>query len=201
MTTEQLQAFCSTDPTRPEVGKPFTRAGFTWATDGRVLVRVATIEGLDDGDLPWPVITPEGLMAEHQPGPKWYALPALPERQPDKPCPACGGKKAEKCLACDGEGTVEFAFDYGGTSYSMEGNCPVCDGEGACRHCDGTGLEPRKAQPVAVGPAWFNADVLRPFALLAHCELAPVDAYKPCRVRFDGGEGLAMPMRMPEGAR
>ena len=49
MTTEQLQAFCSTDPMRPDLTKPFARAGFTWATDGRVLVRVATIDGLGDG--------------------------------------------------------------------------------------------------------------------------------------------------------
>lgn len=199
MTTEQLQAFCARATKRPGLATPFTRAGYTWASNAIALVRVPVVEGVRVCDDPWPTPFPAGIMAEYQPGPQWYALPALPERVQDRPCSECGGRKREPCKACNDKGTVVYTFDHRGVVYDMDCDCPVCDGERECRHCHGDGIEPRVPQRVRIGQATFDADALRPFAALDHCELAPVDAYAPCRVRFDGGEGLVMPLNLPGG--
>jgi len=39
--TIDLQPFCSTWQSRPQIKRPFSRDGYTYATDGRVIVRVA----------------------------------------------------------------------------------------------------------------------------------------------------------------
>jgi len=35
-----------------------------------------------------------------------------------------------ECEACNGDGVVDFEFDYGGRTYEHESDCPICDGEG-----------------------------------------------------------------------
>lgn len=65
-----------------------------------------------------------------------------------------------------------------------------------CSRCDGTLIERRDEEPpVEFGPALFAPKYIRLLAALPHCEIAPSSANDVCRVRFDGGDGLVMPMR------
>lgn len=41
-----LQTFCSTDLTRPNLQQPFTINGDTYATDGRIVIKVPAVEGV-----------------------------------------------------------------------------------------------------------------------------------------------------------
>ena len=39
----ELQPFCSTDEARPYLHKPWTRDGYTYATDGRIMIKVPAL--------------------------------------------------------------------------------------------------------------------------------------------------------------
>ena len=194
ITAADLQPFCSTDKTRVRIVSPFSIGDWTYATDGRMLVRVPRLADVPEYDGPAWTIQPPQYLTDNPPGDVWLPIPELPPATPDVPCQKCGGKAPETCPACDGDGEVEYEFDYGGTTYTIEHECPVCE-DPTCRSCDGTGIEPRKIVTVEVGGALFNVEFLRKFAALPDAELAPREHWLPCRVRFAGGEGLIMPMR------
>lgn len=192
MTVEQLQPFCA-DETRPGLSKPFTMDGYTWATDGRVLVRTHVIEGVGDTDQCFGAYTPAALMAQCDAGPEWLAMPELQPGDGAVACSRCGGHVGP-CKACNGEGEVGAVFTYDGKAHTIYGECPVCDGFGICPDCDGNGTVPEPEQHIKLGPARFRLFDLRRLATMPHCEFAPLSSDAPCRIRFDGGEGMVMPV-------
>lgn len=75
--------------------------------------------------------------------------------------------------------------------------CPDCNGQkelygGPCEDCDGTG-EVIDDDGVQVGDAWFTNWLLEMLNDLPNCEIGVNDKLNPCRIRFDGGDGLLMP--------
>ena len=84
--------------------------------------------------------------------------------------------------------------------------CGFCDGSGViddapepdnqCFACDGTGETDRFLR---VGPATFNARVLRAIADLPNVRISVTSDLKAAAFEFDGGEGRIMPMR--QGAK
>lgn len=196
MTAEQLQPFCSTDETRPNIAKPFSIGDWTYATDGRIIIRVPRLAEVPDLD-PINRIDPDRLMVEHQAGPAWLPMPAVEPAPPPRPCTRCKGVPVPQCQACRGAGEVVYEFWHENSCYRRDEDCPVCQGVTSCPRCDGTLTEPEQfdASPVEIGGILIGAPFARLLASLPGCELAPRGEYDPCRFRFDGGEGLVMPLR------
>lgn len=178
---QELIPFCSTDETRPSLGQPYTRGGYTYATDGRVAVRVAAIEGIPDVEK-----APDcegGVFRGFPPsGAPWHPIPTdLPELPEGPACPEC-------------KGTAEAQWSYRdrhGEKYERRFECPVCNGEGV------TASDP---VPMLWNGLRLNARFVAKFAALpGPVEFqAPSEPGGPVRVRFNGGIGLFMPM-LPHG--
>lgn len=102
-----LSAFTGSAERRLDL--PFSRGGWTYASDASIAIRVpriasvpeiaGTAEGIES--LPWPIAT--GADAG------WIKIPALPPMR-SIDCPECaelaGGKPSKRCGECDGRGRV-----------------------------------------------------------------------------------------------
>jgi hypothetical protein len=167
-----LQKYCGSDKFRSYLNRPFSTDDFTYATDGRIMVRVdrlpfdppsttfawdAPFKGMDTalfGPLPHKTIAPFPLPTE------------------------------EDCPSCDGRG--------------VEHDCPDCSCD--CEDCDGVGLinaEPEISTTVRGGT--FN---LKYVALMLELPNVLVqtnrtDMEGPLLFKFDGGIGAIMPRREP----
>lgn len=73
--------------------------------------------------------------------------------------------------------------------------CHTCDhNHGDCENCDGTG-KVQKRTPVTVGNTLFSDVYLAMIAALPGAQIGVQDYPNASRFRFDGGDGLIMPMR------
>lgn len=206
-TTLNLSKFCSLDPTRVVLNQPFTWGPWTYATDGRILVRVpargdepAPLQGCPTAD------NVEGLLNNAQPMPEPVTL-RLPEKLwEDLPCPICKGKgKASACPTCEGSGEVTCS------ECNHEHDCDDCHGSGlqvggekACEECNGGGLE-FKPIPVKVGETAFAGHYLAKIVELpgVRFHLSVSSGKLAACFYFDapGGEGrgILMPMNVLPG--
>jgi hypothetical protein len=109
-----LQPFCSTDKTRPSLLQPFTHGPWSYATDGRILVRVPRREGaVCQGPFePPPRFKLDAhlwVSFPHEEEP--IALPELPQKlRQMRECPWCrgtGNDDRATCEECDGEGHIQ----------------------------------------------------------------------------------------------
>lgn len=189
----ELQPFCSESDLRPNMQKPWSRDGFTFATDGRILVRVSSTE--------YPVAENEAAPEASDAGPfnhnsletEWIPVPDIPEPM-FSDCRKCKGTgKSDKCRECCGDGRHECDCGH-------EHDCGECDGTGyswfaeKCDNCENGKVE--ETQQVAVGEAVVNAVYLRKIADLPNPEFArPTEWDKPIAFKFNGGVGYLMPMR------
>lgn len=190
-TLETLARFC--DPERDtgkyQMAHPFARAGWVYATNSKVVVRVEA-EKLADPPPPNDAGPPaEGLACWNLfplSDPKPLAGLTFPADVECKRCKGAGKTETIECPECGGDGEVEWDGDYSHHTYSDE--CQLCDGAGevpaakvkkwwrpgaepeaktsqTCEDCDGTGRLP-STEPVEVGGQKFAADLLRPVAEL-----------------------------------
>ena len=172
LTADQLQKFCSDDITRPYIMKPFTRGEHTWATNGHIMIRVPKIDGIEElGGLP-PVEKPWGIADWSLPlrPLKFGKLPPVEDEEGD-------------CELCEGRGT--------------EHDCPGCPC--VCENCHGSGLDKwisDDEKSLSIGNAIFSARYIRELSELPRVQI-PSDPHteNPMPFKFDGGEGLLMPMR------
>lgn len=170
MTTELLQKFCSIDPTRQAIHQPWTRDGFTYATDGRILVRVPAMadvpenEQAPNADRLWPMSSTWQVTGQ-----------PVPEHPPEP--------FSTPCKECDGKG--KWSETRGKRRVDSE-----------CTECDGTGSVVQ-AQPIAFGKHLLSDVYLRKLSLLPGVKWLheSTEENLPVRFTFDGGEGLLMPMR------
>lgn len=104
--------------------RPFRQGIYTYATDKISMIQVRsdlTKEDYEELDKP----NAEAIMDKKPNRNKVYTL---------------GGLKAvlnripkvnyEECSACEGNGKVEFEFEYDGETYYHSADCPVCHGTG-----------------------------------------------------------------------
>lgn len=177
--TIDLQKFCaSEDSFKYQMQKPWTRGDFTYATDGHVAVRVPIVAGIPEqtnapavDTLAWDTpVNPD----------QWISIPKLPKRKivtAFKDCAYCGGsgKEHEDCDDCRHE-------------------CEECDGEGRLE--DGEKLD-QKSVPIKVGSKFVSNLHLERIRDLPNPQLAPeaTPETEAFPFRFDGGQGLVMPMR------
>lgn len=166
-----LQRFCGADRYRAYLMRPFSRDGFTWATNGHILVRVATLPQYADSDKQF---DQSRVLQGLDRVTLWARLDGLlpPEIAPDT-CEDCGGS---------GDDPEE-------TKYS----CMCCDGTGK--------VGGEKIMSITVDRAPFALHYARLMHSLPHVEIgigsADNNAYRgsPLLFRFAGGVGALMPLR------
>jgi hypothetical protein len=169
ITTDVLEKFCSTDPNRASISVPWTSDGYTWATDGRVLIRVPAITGVSDNPK-----------APQNPSKLW-SLNGVPELLAWLPLPAAPEEDWVACDVChDGTHLCDCGHDH------------------ECGTCDGLGKVLRITPVTMDGGYRLNDRYVRLLSCLPDIEVAPFAINKAIPFRFSGGDGLLMPLRTDE---
>ena len=164
-----LQQFCSKDPMRPNLRKPFSRGKFTYATDGRIAVRVPRIADVPEQETP----NPEKLFEEYfKDVPRGTIEVTVPEIKDDW----------QACRECDGSG--------------KEHDCPDCTC-GECEDCGGKGRINRSPTvTISIGAATYDARYMKQVLALPGLRFpAAPPKDKPAGFVFEGATGLLMPLR------
>ena len=161
-----LQPFCSTDHLRPYLTKPFSRDGFTWATNGHIILRVPLRAEVLDHDTPLKLA--ERFRALD--GATFFKPKIHLPRPPDEkgPCPACDA------VGCDAEG-----FD-----------CPRCKGYGTL---DPEARTSTSIRPKLYALNYIRQIAMLPDIELSVMKAEPVAL--PLLFRFAGGVGALMGLR------
>lgn len=107
MTLDELKRFCDPSDPRPQLRNPFNQGGWTFTTDGKMIVRTALIDGLVTLERP---DCCKLIESEYLPG-DWL------------PVPVCSAPDKIQCPECDGEGLIECNMGH-------EHDCPHCFAEG-----------------------------------------------------------------------
>jgi hypothetical protein len=209
MKLEDLQKFCSNDESRTGITQPFTWDSYTFATDGKIMVRVPKVEGVLEGGNAGRYSTQPRLyecnhIIENGEPHLLLSLPPNWRDIPDKtvPCPTCRGKKkGSECSECEGEGEIEC--DHCG----HESECKNCDGTGFfgdtegenCERCNGLGVV-KTHTPVSInrGEAWSAKELIEKAYSLPGAKVYYRPDVNNFYFAFNGGAGCFMPMTSPD---
>ena len=208
MNKQDLLPFCSTDPCRYSLSIPWNIEGFTYASDGKALIRVPAIAECERGihDPYSPVIHP-GTIPDAD-SPAWQDI-TLPDGWQDTP------PVIIDCKACDGTGKIRDCPECGGAGETTRcecGNvktCRECDGEGTlvgegkpCEGCNGDGkTEGETLIPFSPGFS-LRLHNLKRIATLPEWRLRHHPDNPTLRIDFTGGCGAIMAVRQrPEFPR
>lgn len=198
MKLEDLQRFCSSDGTGYKLSTPFSIDDYTFACDGRIIIRVPAIAEARRDDVPngvanaMPPPAEDWREVEYPPG--WESFDA-----PSVKCESCSGVgKIPECQKCDGTGECDHC---GVTCRRCDGTGLDVDGNGEpkehCKNCDGTGShEPAFLVSLNRGGVTVNLKYLKLIASLPGSKLLHRgDEKTVLRFEFDGGIGGVMPTR------
>jgi len=168
---EFLKSFCGDDPFRPYLHVPFNQEGFTWATNGHILVRVAEMPDFSPCTAKKPINVAKplaGIDAAQFVSPQWQ----LPPHDPSFNGP---------CVVCGGRGVLH--------------ECPDCDCD--CAACNGTGrADPERRMSTSVLGRIYALNYVRMIAGLPGLEVSDnKGGESPLFFRFEGGLGGIMPLR------
>ena len=165
-----LTVFCS-GPDRPIFMTPWTRDGYTYATDGHVLVRVPHWDDIPNNDKAPDVA---GRYAFKKPVAEPVEIPALPPPELE-PCPWCDDEEdGEECFGC-----------------TEARNCTGWKGGGIVR----------KRVEVTVGGVLYADRYIELIKELPGLKFYPAPYSGANRkanaayFTFDGGDGLLMPLK------
>lgn len=103
MTLKTLKSFCA-DESRPALDHPITQGEFTYATNGKLILRVAKMANVPEQVEP----KCAGIFDGFQTDADWQKLPALPKLRTEKCLYCYGASRAAKknCDECDGKSRV-----------------------------------------------------------------------------------------------
>lgn len=203
-----LQKFCEVSSIRA-LSAPFYKDGYTYASNGHIAVRTPGKHAEENEAAPY-INRPD--LWQHTDVLEWTDLPDFePKWDSCYRCESTG--KSDRCEECDGEGEVEFETDF--NTYQVE--CKSCSGDGymsarerntdkTCTLCNGSGrTSKRECIPFSTLTAagqGLNSDYL---LLIRELPGIQIEAFPrvldnlttvpAVRFRFDGGEGVLMPMR------
>jgi hypothetical protein len=170
-----IAEFCDAGDSRAYCRTPFFHDGFTYATNGHILVRVPGDVGFDSLSEPRVADTLTGLFRDRPPFERPHDF-IIPDDQDTS--------QEEDCDECDGSG--------------HEHDCPKC--ECSCDHCGGKGKHTAwsRVSTTFYGKIYRLAYVRRLLSLPS-IQIAPSTAdrkdMKPLRFTFEGGEGCLMLMK------
>lgn len=161
-----LQKFCSTDPTRPYLEKPFSHGSFTYATNEHIMVRLPRQDGIPEQTKEAKWDAPFKGFEDATFSPKKVKLPPSPVQQGD-------------CEECEGRGT-----DHA---------CPNC--QCTCDACNGSGKGiAEKSVSTSIRGVTVALRYARMMLALPGIEIADMPKPRePMLFRFDGGIGALMP--------
>lgn len=173
-----LLKFCSKDESRFHLHSPFSKGQWTYATNGHLAIRVAHTDVPENTKAP----DCEKLFATaiEKGEPPWVDLPPFKLER-------------KRCSDCKGTGFL----DENGESCSEHSK----DGY-ECENCEGgviySGRAIVKAEKGDVVLAARYLDLLKdlPGIKIGVCGDESKRIDKPIRFKFDGGDGLLMPIRM-----
>ena len=210
---QTLQMFCNKDTSRKGMCVPFSVGDYTCALDGYVMLRVPRIvEVPENPDAPQIEWTPTHAICGtffREPA-EWVPVPTGVEDS--APCKACNGTgKSLQCPECEGKGEVEMETDF----HAYDHECSTCDGNGqiteekfkalqgshkwlkdehiVCGQCANGRVWPTTGE--MVGQAKINHRFLALIGKLPNAQLGTFGPMEMVRFRFDGGDGVVMPMR------
>jgi len=191
-----LQDFCAKDEQKQNrLSKPFSHGKYSFASDGHMLIRVPRLLEVTKG-------LPDFMESKFTEFVTGDCLTPIPDyEQEKKKCSICRGTgKVEECPECKGIGEVYFQNIY--NDYEFE--CLTCNGHGevsggknACEECEGTGqVYADRWAGIDIGNKRIGLRLLDkikelPGVMLGNCS---GDDKAPVMFRFDGGDGLLMPM-------
>jgi hypothetical protein len=199
---EQLRTFCTTDDTRVNLLFPYTIGEFSYASDGRMMVRIPKIE--TDEPIPGPQSSPR-LFPTHRTAaaelpPGWQELhgeenecegcKGSGQRYPHTMCPDCKGEGTITCEECDHERECRNCHSTGTITDTTEALL-------TCLDCDGVGRwEDTVAISVSRGVTYVSNQILKKVVALPGWKLfLPREGKgEALHFTFEGGEGLIMPM-------
>jgi len=201
-----LSLFVSTDPSHQQLHEPFSVGNHSYATDGKILIRVPRQPDIPEKteDIP-----PVGVIAIEPP--ECYIFSPLSAADVpaanEVPCDECFGTgQVGLCHECHGDGAVSFKSAYNG--YAVP--CKTCSGHGrvteghsvtTCEVCQGKKKTVDQSTLYEILPGkWiplFLIDLV--VRNLESVEVAPLNEYLVA-IRFDGGDGcigLCLPPELP----
>lgn len=161
----ELKPFCGAEPAQPALHEPFSHGDWTYATDGRVVVRV----------------------------PRRDDVPANPDAPNDKVAALFGGGSSEEMIPLPAfvvpvEARQECDSCYEGREHYY----PSC--QCVCRNCGGKRFVEVASVGIGEAIFnWRYVKLLA--ALPGVMVPRDPSPDSPMRLAFDGGEGLLMPMR------
>jgi hypothetical protein len=165
LTSGDLKKFCWRDKnSRPYLRGPWSRDGFTYATNGHVVVRIDRL----------------GDVAENEKAPDCEKIFAgIADQVELLPIPAFEIPKVESedCEDCEGRG--------------MEHDCPDCGCE--CESCEGTGQAIEKFSVTLFGVIYDAGRIKLIQSLPGLLFSARPPEAKAARFIFEGGDGAIMP--------
>jgi hypothetical protein len=177
MNIETLQKFCGKLGKRESIETPWTNGDYTYATDGRILVRVdnhPSARVCEKGKIGLDVSV--FAFDHNRLGPPcWIPVPDVVLLS--KPCLICQGLGRKICVTC-----------------GSEFPCTACSGDGI--------VFGENENRVAIVEAEVNGVYLK--LIKDNLENAEIEIaekgheHDPLRFKFDGGLGYLMPMRKPQ---
>jgi len=165
----ELQKFCE-NATNCRIKRPFNKGPWTYATNGHIMIRVPLIAGFRDDGPNAEKLYDDAMKADGEC--VAFAIPALPPVTID----------SEECSKCNGSGSKH--------------DCPGCTCE--CEECEGAGevkTNSDKAISVQIGKVPFACEYIRLLGELPGLCLREPAEEKALLFKFDGGEGMLMPLR------
>lgn len=192
MSAEILDQFVAKNDIREFLRTPFNGKAFTYATNGAMAVRMPRIEGFPDNDK-----IPDSLdrYFERTAKQEFVKLESIPDVAHQE-CEFCGGSgRMTICSECNGDGDVECDLGH----YH---ECRACNGKGRvhgngseCDECEGKGKVAELTRMI-IGKTHVDARYAEVINALPAVEFAlQDDPDGPVYFRFNGGEGLLMPLR------
>lgn len=202
MELTELQKFCDTNTYHEAYGitEPFSRGEWTYATNLHICVRIPRISAITHEASVSK--SAEKLFADAKARTAvWQPLPDFELKR--FVCNTCGGTGyMQRCSACDhleykcfnGESKICKQYD----DYCVKGCAKDAELSFKCEDCDGSGeikLPGKYIVQGSNGTTQISAIYLDMIKDLPNVMIAPYDETSGFLFRFDGGEGMLMPMR------
>ena len=207
-----LERFCCADKGKENICRPWSTVNYTYSTDGHIMVRVPRMTDIEANETaPDVERNPYSPMFDREPE-KWVDVPEVDYEATT--CPHCNGTaKGIVCPECEGDGIVYLSSAF--NTYDKQ-DCKTCKGqaqlsvaqfeefktrhryksigiEESCDKCCGTGkvwtLEGKVVNGVNI-----NLKFLSLLGKLPNAKLGTFEPMTVTRFKFDGGDGLLMPM-------